>query len=341
MLRPGNALGDGCWVTRIPRLLSEQYGHDVHVAINDFVHPVFANNPFIKGFVPLPEPHLWHEWEDSCESVINQFDKVYHVHGHVEVEYLYRSDVKWGSIPTAHERKQKAKNKSYQDAIFKAIKLKPDSKLPEFYFTDQEIEDGKKLRKMLNQDKKKLVLWQWDGSSRSKTLVHAPAYLRETLTHNPDAVHYVYTWDENLKAQIPSDPRVFYATGQTDVRQTILLTSIADLVIGPESFLINAAAAFNTPKIVFFSHSAPVNLTKYFENCSNIIPEKSVACHPCYLIHTHFQRIFNPLNRGVAREFERNCIAWKKDYVYESLGYKCCYYLPHNQVRQEIDRWLK
>lgn len=335
MLRPGGGYGDACFVTRVPRLLAER-GHIVDVACEKSIRAVFANNPHIRKFVTVPPTHVWKDYE----KVSKRYDKVYATHGHVEVGLLYRTDIKWGAVPNTTHRREKAKGKNYQDEIFKGIGLRRKAGKPEFYFTPKEQQKIWGLRDMLDRDKKKLILWQWEGSSQSKTLVYGPQYLKKAMELFPDTINYIFTWDANLQAQIPEDNRAFLAAGKVEPRESILLCKAADLVIGPESFLINAAAAFDTPKIVFMSHSTPDNLTRYFTNCQCIEPTKEVDCYPCYLIQTNFQGVYDPLKRGVCREFERNCRVWRKDFVYESLGYKCCVMLPHDEVMARIGEVL-
>jgi hypothetical protein len=339
MMRPGSALGDAVFVTPIPRILAER-GEEVHVCCEADVRPVFENNPHIAGFIECPKPHKWDGWEAKYRELETQFDHIYHTHGHVEVGLLHRTDVCWGKVPNAHQRKEVAAGKNYQDSIFESIGLEERGLLPEFYFSDAENKMRFELRQLLDKDKKKLVVWQWDGSTLSKLLVWAPKWLRETMNYYSDTVHYVYAEDANLKAQIPADERVLDALGKFSVRESIMATSIADLVIGPESFIVNAAAAWPIHKILFLSHSAPENLAKYYINCDCITPNAEVTCHPCYLIQIDFQRVYDPVKRGICREFVRNCNVWDADFVYRSLGYKCCYFLPHNQVAASIKKAL-
>jgi len=73
-------------------------------------------------------------------------------------------------------------------------------------------------------------------------------------------------------------------TGKTTLREVFALVERADLVIGPETALTNAAACFDTPEIVFLSHSTRENLTKYWKNCIALEPE-GCPCYPCHQLH--------------------------------------------------------
>lgn len=336
MLRPGKALGDACFVSFIPKLIAKQ-GHTVDVMCEPKVRPVFQNNPYIREFIDIPKGD---KADEEFNTTKESYDHVYHAHGHVEVGLMYRSDARWGSIPTAHERRKRAVGKSFQQAILKGIGLKHKARLPEFYFDKGEEKGMKEARQRLDADGKKLVLWQWNGSTQSKVLVHGPEYLKWTMEKFPNSIHYVYCQYWDLRAQIPKDRRVLDAMDNTSIRNSIRLAKIADLVIGPESFLPCAAGAFDTPKIIFFSHSAPENWAGLYKNCYPILPNKEVTCSPCYMLQINFQGVFDPYLRGIAREFEQNCRVWNPEFLYESLGAKCCYHLPHEQVKETIAKVL-
>jgi ADP-heptose:LPS heptosyltransferase len=339
VLRPGSALGDTIFVSPVPRIFAER-GHQVDVACETFTRPIFNNNPYITNFVETPTEEHWSEWEPKFNELVKDYDKVVHAHGHIEVGLMHRTDIKWGRIPNAAQRREIAKGKSYQDTIFEGLGLEDRGILPEFYFTPEEEDSMAKLREILDKDGQKLVLWQLTGSTLSKNLVWGPHYVKETMAKFPNTVHYIYTQEPSHLAQIPNDPRVLDAIGKVSIRESIILTKIADLVIGPESFLVNSAAAFDTPKIIFFSHSSPDNLARYYKNCHSIVPLPEVACSPCYLIQIPFQIIFNPLVRSITRGFEASCRVWDPQFSHRSLGYKCCYFLPHEEVMQAIEEAL-
>ena len=71
--------------------------------------------------------------------------------------------------------------------------------------------------------------------------------------------------------------------GKWSVRKTMLMTKYANLIISPETFVLNAAGAFDTPKIALLSHSTEENLTKYFKNCISITGK--AECYPCHKLH--------------------------------------------------------
>jgi ADP-heptose:LPS heptosyltransferase len=340
VIRPGHAIGDAVFVTPIPRLLSEK-GYEVHVACMAHNNEVFANNPYVTKTIPLPSAAEFGKWVEEFRDERAQYSEVFRCSGHVEVGLLYRTDSRWGAIPSAPERRHRAKNVVYQDRILEALGFEERGLLPEFYFTKEENDAMERMYEDKTKKKEQLVLWQWDGSSGSKTLTFAPVYLRDILKKKQHVRHYVFTPNPNLQGLIPESPKVHNAWGKSGIRNSIQLAAMADLVVGPESFMVNAAAGFQTPKVIFFSHSAPDNLAKYYENCFAAVPIESVDCHPCYLIHVDFRNVFHPEKRALARLYEKHCQTYDPKFPYRVTGYKCCFYMPHNNIMNTISQALK
>lgn len=340
LIRPGHAIGDAVFVTPIPRLLAGK-GYEVHIACMSHNFEVFLHNPYISELIPLPATGHLSRWVKDFAQERSRYELVLTASGHVEVGLLYRTDTAWGTIPDINERRTRAAGVNYMDLILEKLGFEERGLRPEFYFSPEEVEQMTAVRDRLQADRTQLILWQWDGSSRSKQLVWAPWYLQEVLKRKPQATHYVFTPDPDMQALIPKHPKVYNAWGASGIRNTIQLCAVADLVIGPESFMVNAAGAFETPEIIFFSHSAPDNLARYYQNCYAVVPSPEVACHPCYLIHVDFRKVWHPEKRAIARLYEKHCQVYSEDFPYRCRGYKCCWYLPHANVVDIIIKILK
>ena len=78
--------------------------------------------------------------------------------------------------------------------------------------------------------------------------------------------------------------RLFARSGVYTVRESLSLAQQADLVIGPETGVLNAVGQEPMPKIVFLSHSSEENLTKYWDNAHPMTPERT-PCYPCHRMH--------------------------------------------------------
>jgi hypothetical protein len=63
------------------------------------------------------------------------------------------------------------------------------------------------------------------------------------------------------------------------------LTKFADLVIGPETALLNAAGCFDTPKITLLTHSSRENLCSTWKNDYSL--QAGCWCSPCHYLHKY------------------------------------------------------
>jgi len=340
VIRPGHAIGDAVFITPVPRLLAKQ-GYQVDVACQKHNFEVFANNPFINQMIEIPMQATEEGWLEKFMERCKDYEKTFQMSGHLEVGLMHRTDVDWGTIPNGQDRRASAMKINYQDHIFKQAGVADTACKPEFYFSDDEKAQVAETLRIKREKQEVLVLWQWEGSSRSKELVFAPDYLREILKRVPNSNHYVFAQSQNMQGRIPDDHRVHNAWGVSGIRNTILLTSVADMVIGPESFMVNAAGAFDTPKMIFFSHSTPYNLAKYYDNCYAAVPLPDTNCHPCYLIHVDFRMVFNPQRRAVSRIYEKNCQTFGEKFPYRMMGYKCCVNLPHKEIMDTMVKVLR
>lgn len=81
-------------------------------------------------------------------------------------------------------------------------------------------------------------------------------------------------------------PQLIGKAGVWSIRESLIGAKYADLVMGPETMVTNASGCFETPKIVFLSHSTKNALTKYFINDYSLEPDSTTApCWPCFQLH--------------------------------------------------------
>jgi hypothetical protein len=81
-------------------------------------------------------------------------------------------------------------------------------------------------------------------------------------------------------------PRAEKKSAVWDIRSSMLVTKYVDLVVAPETGMLNAAGCYNTPKIGLLTHSNKTNLTKYFANDYSMQAE--IDCSPCHrMIYQH------------------------------------------------------
>jgi ADP-heptose:LPS heptosyltransferase/predicted SAM-dependent methyltransferase len=166
-----------------------------------------------------------------------------------------------------------------------------------FFPTSTEIDWAKVERKKLGGDP--LILWSLNGSSVHKTWGGLDKTIASILLDFPLA-HLVLVGDSGsaiLEAGWENEPRVKCRSGKYSIRETLSLLYQVDVVIGPETGVVNGASMMGMPKVVFLSHSTHENLTRDWVNTTAIASKKTCcpgrgdneapACHQMHYDWTH------------------------------------------------------
>lgn len=329
--RGGTGIGDALMMTPAIRLLAEQ-GHEVYVVSRGPVKDIFENNPHVAGFADAPEDFASQEdydaWQEEC---FKNYERIVPLAWTVEKAYLHRTDGYFGDIPSLEERRRAAAGHNYYDRNLVAAKLLPRPVLPELYPTEIEQESLRRLAVEKEQLGYKVVLWNTMGSTMNKFLSPVGFWIKALCEQVKDVRHYLLNAYPVAIPSIPQDnPNIIEASGVWNLRMSMLMTSIADLVIGPESAMVNAAGCFATPKIILYSHSSPDNLGRYYLNHFPIVPK--CECHPCYLIPINFRALWHHKARALSRQFETECAFRSPLYLHRVLGYKCVMTLNREEI---------
>lgn len=271
------AIGDAIWATPVVRQLKRE-GYYVVYNCTPYSAQVLKHNPNIDEFLLqeknyIPNKDLGDYWKTIGEG----FDKVINLSQSVERKLLKcegSDDYEW-----SQKKRHKNCNINYQDETMKAAGY-PNMKgeMPELHFSEVEESLAQNLR-MVNKDKF-LVMWALCGSSFHKIYPWAP-YVAGELDRNFEDIRVITVGDYLCKILEWQMNNTKNCSGQWTIRQSMIMTKYADLVIGPETGMLNAASCYDTPKIVFMSHSTPENLTKYWKNCTSLEP-KNCSCYPCH-----------------------------------------------------------
>jgi ADP-heptose:LPS heptosyltransferase len=161
-----------------------------------------------------------------------------------------------------------------------------------FYPTQEEVRWAKRERDKLGTGP--VVVWSLAGSSVHKTwagLDHAMASIliefptaRIVLTGGHDCVILEAGWE--------NEPRVLRRSGVWTIRETLSFAQRADLVIGPETGVLNAMACEPMAKLVFLSHSTHENLTRDWTNTTPLWSQNTRcagrgdnAAPACHMLH--------------------------------------------------------
>jgi ADP-heptose:LPS heptosyltransferase len=130
------------------------------------------------------------------------------------------------------------------------------------------------------------ILWVLSGSAMHKVYPHQDAVIARILAEIPNA-HVITVGDDFarvLEAGWEEEERVHRRCGELSVRDTLALAQLVDLVIGPETGVLNGVAFEQNHKIVLLSHSSEENLTKHWVN-TEALHTQVTPCYPCHRLH--------------------------------------------------------
>lgn len=307
------ALGDATLVTPILRQLKKE-GYWVVMNCSDYSAQVYKNNPNIDEYLihhtstDVPYEELTNYWE----TIGKDFEKVINLTQSIEgvlVKCEGSEEYFW-----PHEKRHKECDINYQDRTMECAGY-PELKgeMPELFFSEIEEHLAKNFRNSHRDTF--VVLWSLSGSGFYKTYPWAEYVANEFLVTHKDA-KIITVGDELCRILEWTNPMTINKCGVWTVRQSFIMTKYANLVIGPDTGLLNAAGCFDTPKIIFMGPTSEENICKYWKNVSPLHPE-NCECHPCHkLIYS------NSCPRGNIQGVAPKCMEHiKPETVLETLEY--------------------
>lgn len=166
-----------------------------------------------------------------------------------------------------------------------------------FYPTDDERAWARKERNKIGG---RIILWSLSGSAVHKTWPYLDAVIARLMLRDKDT-KVVLTGDhlcQVLEAGWETESRVVRKSGVWTIRETLAFAQVADVVVGPETGVLNAVGFESVPKVITLSHSSIENLTRDWVNCTNLVP--TTACYPCHQLHYSFEHCYRDDETGVA-----------------------------------------
>ena len=186
------------------------------------------------------------------------------------------------------EEVHKICNKNYMEETHDRADV-PYKFNPRFYPTNKEIRWAKDVRRRIKS--RHIILWSLSGSSVHKVYHWTDAVISNILI-NRDDVSFITVGDDLcqlLEAGWEKEKRVITKSGKWSIRKTLAFLDVCDVVIGPETGVLNAASTLDCHKIVMLSHSSKENLSKHWSNTTTLEPNYySNFCYPCHKMHWGF-----------------------------------------------------
>lgn len=290
------AIGD---MMQTASVLPELKRQGYHITLNS--HPygeqLLRHDPHVDSFF-VQDPDQVPNTGDLLEYwkyLDTQFDRVVNLCESVEgtlLLYPGRSNHRW-----PFEVRKKYCNKNYLEFMAEIAEL-PFHPEYKFYSTDAEraraMEFLEPINASVNQgfvigEKWKapyVIMWALSGSSVHKVYPHQDAVVAQILLEIPNA-HIIFVGDavsSILEGGWQNEKRISCMSGKMELRDVLTLAPLCQLVIGPETGVLNSVAFENNAKIVLLSHSTEENLTRDWSNTESL-HSTITPCWPCHRLH--------------------------------------------------------
>lgn len=256
---------------------------------------VIENDPHIDSFVIQAEDAVPnHELSQYFEYLAKRYDRVVNLCETVEGIVLpmsTRAHFHWPK--EARHRVCDVNYVQLQHEIAQVPYIRPETW---FYPTKQEREWAMTQRNK-NQS---LLVWALTGSAFHKVWPYVDTIVTTLLRTHPDLkIAFVGgPKEEHLAPQIDS-PMITNCAGLFGMRQAISLAQVADVVVGPETGILNAVAMCENRKVVLLSHSSEKNLTRDWKNTVSMFSE-TAGCYPCHRLQLDGWKYCNRHEKGAA-----------------------------------------
>lgn len=266
--------GDMIQTSSLFPVLKDQ-GYHITLFTTPSGHNIVKDDPHIDEFIiqqndQVPNEELVPYWK--CWS--EKFDKWVNLSESVEGTFLVipgRAPYLWTTAA-----RHRLFNVNYLEFMHEiaAIPYKPNVK---FYPTEKEIRKARKLKEKIGP----CVMWVLDGSSVHKHWPWMDNAIARVLTESSLKVVTVGNeLSKMLESGWENEPRVIKNCG-AEIRDTLALAQLCEIVVGPETGVMNSVSFEDNMKVVFLSHSSEENLTRDWVNCIALAPERC-ECYPCH-----------------------------------------------------------
>lgn len=276
------ALGDAIILTPLLRQLHED-GYHVTFLGTPYCAPALENNSNIDNLLlqerdAIPNPELgeyWKYWRGRYDRYINLSESLEGDLLIVEGRKEFFTTKSW-----RHERC----NSNYYDYTLKRGGYPQVlGRRGELFFTEAEERRAKKFWEPLAG--RFVILWALNGSSHHKVYPLMEPVMKRFLDEHPSSI-LITVGDEMARLLEFEHPQAIEKAGKWSIRESLIATKYASVVVGPETMVTNAAGCFPTPKITLLSHSTHENLCKYWEGDYCLAPDEALApCYPCHMLH--------------------------------------------------------
>lgn len=277
----------------------KRQGYSVTVATYEVGRELLKADPNVDDFVIQDRDQVPNdELGEYVDYLRTQYDKVVHLSESVEGSLVALPNRPSRTWPKGARRFLMDRN--YLEMTH-AIAEVPEPYEMRFYPTQDEREWAAKMRTHISG--KPIILWALSGSSVNKAWPYVDQIVARLMTTFTDC-RVIFVGGEAdawLEAGWDNEKRVIKRCGQWSIREAITFAQRqADLVIGPDTGILNAVGLEQVPKVLILGHSTKEQVSKHWINTTSIEPPPSVPCAPCLQLHYNFSDCHRGPNTGVA-----------------------------------------
>jgi len=304
-VRPGKSIcivryggfGDMLQMSSVLPWLKEK-GWRVTVNTADKGFSIIKNDPhidevFIQKTDQVPNNQ---ELTEYWEKMAGLFRRFVQFSGSIEGGLLALPNAKeyhWNTRP-----RHLAMNKDYFAQMHNIAQV-PLPPRPKFYPTAEETTRAAFF--MRQHEGAFVIMWALSGSSLHKAWPYTDAVVARLMIDHPN-VKIVFVGDEACRLlEFPwqNEARVIKTSGLLNIRETLALSQVVHMVVGPETGVLNCVAFEDIPKVILLSHSSPVNIGGSWKNTEALTPH-GVDCYPCHKLHYGWKSCFRDDETGAA-----------------------------------------
>jgi len=292
------AFGDQMMVSSALPLLKEQGWHITYNTTPQG-QDILREDPHIDDWWiqdkdQVPNEQLGDYWEALDREP--RWDKVINLSESIEGTLLPRPGNRTYVMSTQARRALMGKV-NYFEHTHRLCEVPERPIRPRFYPTDQERENARVRKSHANGP---VVVWSIGGSSVHKVYPFLDNVVARLMLETNATVVLTGGELESIAEQPwESEKRVWKKCGKWTIREAMAFAQVADVVVGPETGLLNAVAHEKVPKVLFLSHSSKENLTRHWRN-TETMRSFSALCHPCHRMHYSFEHCNRDERTGAA-----------------------------------------
>ena len=327
------AWGDGIQASSILPGLKEQ-GYHITFYTTPRCQEVIAHEPLIDRFIVQDPEQVPNHWLGPFWDYLRKkYDKFINLSESVEATFLAMPDrmpYKW-----TQAARHMVMNGNYWEFMHKEAGVPYTRPQSRFVPTPEE-------RAWAIAEKRKIaagptILWVLAGSSVHKVWEGVDGTFARILTTFPEA-KIITVGDARcrdiIEAPWEKEARIVRRSGVWSIRQTMAFAQVCDLVVGPETGVMNAVCMEKMPKIVLLSHSSVNNLTRDWENTISCFSVET-PCYPCHKLIYNWDQCVKHEDTGTAQCQKDISVDQVWNAICDVLGYSEAVKSAEIQVSEE------